>query len=592
MVDPSPINVPLETPSSERLDSWKEIAAYLHRDVTTVQRWEKREGMPVHRHLHDKRGSVYALAPELDAWRHNRKPHLDEENAESEAAPETAADGQPRTRRDVGWWAAAAGLAAIGLAVMAAIAYGGHWRSTAAPKIRSLAVLPLKNLSGDPTQDYLADGMTEELIGRLSKIRDLRVISHTSVMRFKNPQESVSQIARALGADAIVEGSVRRDGNRIRVTAQLIRGDTDGHFWSETYDRELRDALELESAMAQAIAEKVEVTVTGVERDRLVATRPVAPEVYESYLKGRFALTYGNSRKDVEASANDFEGAIKMDPTFAPAYVGLASAVNRLGTVFMGGSPAQTRPKLIGAARKALELDPNIAEAHVMLANVEQEQWHWADSEAEYRRALDLSPNDAGAHAGFALWLLCEGRTDEAVVRIQHGRDLDPAAVPGALVGWILFQARHYDESLRVLRGVIGGQPNDANALWDLGFVLAADNQPADAIAPLEKALSVTQGSSAVMGVLIRAYAHAGRRDDALRLLAELNRRKSTGYVPSGAFVNAYLGLGENEKAFASLEQAYREQSNILQFVKVHPYFDSIRADPRFADLVRRVGLE
>ena len=605
MGEPSPDKPPSEKPPETRLDSWKEIAAYLGRDVTTVQRWEKREGMPVHRHVHDKRGSVYASGPELEAWLRSRRKYLGDEpnEKEQEQKPEVPVDApmvapmlakvgpdrraSPRARL----WIA---LAAVGVLALLAAAYvlsRSRTANPAHPKIGSLAVLPLKNLSGDPTQEYLADGMTEALIGRLSSMHGLRVISRTSVMRFKNPQLSVPEIAKMLGADAIVEGSVMREGNRIRVTAQLIRAATDEHFWSETYDRELRDVLNVQSELAQSIAEKVQVTVTGEERERLTAARSVAPEVYESYLKGQFAFDKSNSRADVEESIVYFEHAIQMDPTFAPAYVGLANALSNLGTVLVGAPPGQTRPQIIRAVRKALELDPDLAVAHVVLANAQQEQFHWADAEAEYRRALELSPNDADAHRGLASWLLCQGRTDEAVAWAQRGRELDPLAVSGASIAWILFQSRRYQEAIRELRSALALQPDEVSALTYLGFALTANNQPADAIPVLEKAISVSSGSPAATGVLIRAYSHTGRRKDALRLLAELKKRKSAGYIPAGAFVNAYLGLGENDQAFTWLEQAYQEQSNILQFLKVHPYFDPIRADPRFRDLVRRVGL-
>jgi TolB-like protein/Tfp pilus assembly protein PilF len=597
MGQPSADTPPSEKPPEVRLDSWKEIAAYLGRDVTTVQRWEKREGMPVHRHLHDKRGSVYALATELDTWLQGRRQILGEEQEDNGKGPKPESPPQPEGQhgrseniRARGWFALAA-VVVLGLLAAAYFISRVRAGNAGQPKIRSLAVLPLKNLSGDPTQEYLGDGMTDALIDRLSRMHNLRVISRTSVMRFKNPQLSVPEIARILHVDGIVEGSVMRQDNRIRVTAQLIRGATDEHFWSETYDRELRDVFAVQSELAQSIAEKVQVTATGEEHARLTSARPIAPEVYESYLKGRFAFEKSNSRADIEESMVYFERAIKMDPTFAPAYVGLATASNELGTVFMGGRPDQTRPKVIGAARKALELEPDLAEAYVLLANVHQEQWHWADAEAEYKRALELNPNDADAHALFAMWLLCQGRTDEAVAWAKRGRELDPLAVSGESIAWILFQSRRYDEAIRELRSALAVQPDDANALSTLGFALVANNQPGDAIPVLEKSISVSSGSPASTGVLIRAYAHAGRRTDALRLLADLHTRKKAGYVPAGAFVNAYLGLGDNEQAFTWLEQAYKEQSNILQFLKVHPYFDPIRADPRFADLVHRVGL-
>jgi TolB-like protein/Tfp pilus assembly protein PilF len=603
---------PNGSPAAARLDSWKEIAAYLKRDVTTAQRWEKREGMPVHRHLHDKRGSVYAIPSELDAWKESRGQALAEEDESplgGTAAPEQAsaiisAEATPQevlpqpgsvskeaTRTSALGWVVLAAVLACGLAAVLLLVYRSRPATNSPPKIKSLAVLPLKNLSGDPAQDYLADGMTEALIGRLASIRDLNVISHTSVMRFKNPQQSVPEIAQMLHVDAIVEGSVMRDGNRIRVTAQLIRGSTDEHFWSETYDRELQDVFTLQSELAASIAEKVRVTVTGAEHERLTAARSVAPEVYESYLKGEYALNQSNSKSDMERSVGFFEEAIRRDPTFAPGYVGLADAYGALGSVHAGGLPAETRPKVIAATRKALELDPTIANAHVLLAGTLQEEWKWTEAEAEYNRALELSPNSAQAHAGFALWLLCHGRTDEAVAWARRGRELDPLSESNENIAWILFQSHRFDEAIQETRSRLEVRPDDAPAMIDLGFALVANNQPADAIPVLEKAIALSGGSPAATGVLIRAYAHAGRRSDALRLLADLHARRKIGYVPSAAFVNAYLGLGDNDQAFAWLEEAYKEQSNILQFIKVHPFFDAIRNDPRFASLTRRVGL-
>ena len=458
-----------------------------------------------------------------------------------------------------------------------------------APKITSLAVLPLKNLSGDPAQEYFADGMTEEVIGRLSMIRGLRVISRTSAMQFKDTRLSAPEIARKLGVDALVEGSVMREGNRIRVHAQLIRASTDEHFWSESYDRELGDALTLESEVAQSIAQKVEVTVTGEERARLVAARPVSPEVYESYLQGLFAK--GNSRAEVEKRIAWFDEAIRKDPTFAQAYVGLADAYGNLGTVFVGAPPSETRPKVINAARKALELDPDLADAHVLLANMYMRQWKWAEAEAEYRRALDLNPNDAAAHDGFSDWLLCHGRMEEALAWARRARDLDPLGTSGHTIGWTLFNAHRYDEAIREFRNVLAVRPDDSLPLWPLGWALICNHQAEEAIPVLEKAASVTDRSPGVISTLIWAYAHAGRRADALRLLGELKKRQQTGYVPAGAFVNAYLGLGDNDEAFAWFERAYEEQSNILIYIKVFPWYDPLRGDPRFQDLVRRVGL-
>ena len=374
----------------------------------------------------------------------------------------------------------------------------------------------------------------------------------------------------------------------------MIRSATDEQFWSETYDRELQDVLSLESDIARAIAGKVEVTVSGKERERLTAARPVAPEVFENYLKGLHALSAGEPTKyALTQGVGYFDEAIRRDPKFAPAYLGLADAYDGLGSNFIGGRPQEMLPQEMNAARRAIEIDPNLAEAHAVLGYVQQRQYRWAEAKAEYQRAFELNPNSAGVHNLFSQWFLSQGQTEEALAWERRARELDPIMVSGTDVGWILFCARHYDEAKQEVRSVLALDPNDSNALWTLGYILVANHQPEEAIAVLEKALAHSEHSPGVIGVLINAYAQAGRRTEGLRLLAELKEKgKQTGFVPAGAFVNAYLGLRENDQAFAWLEQAYQEQSNVLQFLKVHPFFDPIRSDPRFTDLVRRVGLE
>jgi tetratricopeptide (TPR) repeat protein len=324
----------------------------------------------------------------------------------------------------------------------------------------------------------------------------------------------------------------------------------------------------------------VEVKVTGEEQARLVASHHVSPEVYENYLKAEDEFGKG----DTEKSIASFEKTIRMDPNFAPAYVGLASIYSARGILSAGVPPNDVRPKLISAARKALELDPELGEPHVLLGETYQRQWQWSEAEAEYKLALELNPNDARAHEHFAMWFLCQGRTDEALVWAQRAHELDPLGGAGRTNGFILFHARRYEEAILELRS----HQDD----WYLAFPLIANGQSVEAITVLEKALADRGPDSATMGVLVRAYAHAGRRAEALRLLEELKRRQQKGYVPSAAFVNAYLGLDENEQAFVWLENAYKEQSNMLGLLKVHPYFDPLRGDPRFADLVHRVGLD
>ena len=389
----------------------------------------------------------------------------------------------------------------------------------------------------------------------------------------------------------MVEGSVIRDGDRVRVHAQLIRAATDEHFWSEEYDRDLRDVLALQSDVAQSIAEKVEVTVTRQERARLVAAaHPVSPEVYESYLKGLFVKTY--NKAGFEERIAYFGQAIRKDPKFAPAYVGLSNAYNDLGDSFVGGPADKVRPEAIRAARKALELDPQLAEAHVRLAEIYQYRWQWTDAESEYKLAIELNPNDAGAHFGLANWLVCQGRLDEALARSRSARELDPLGISGVQTGWILFHSRRYDEAIREFRSVLGVQPEHAYARWALGSALIGNGQPKEAIPELEKTASIMHRSPGSLELLATAYAHAGRRTEALSLIDELKQRRKRAYIPAEVFINPYLALSDYGEAFIWFERAYQEHSDVLQYLKVHPFFDPVRGDPRFTDLVRRVGLD
>jgi len=497
--------------------------------------------------------------------------------------------GLPKRR----WLSGLATVLALGVVVVGLLfVLRSNVRLASHPAIRSLAVLPLKNLSGDATQEYLADGITEELIGRLSSIHGLRVISRTSVMRFKDTKLTAPEISKMVAVDALVEGSIIREGNRVRVQAQLIRGATDEHFWSESYDRKVEDLLTLETDVAQAIAGRVEVTVTGGEQKQLVKVRSVSPEVYERYLKGKFALSRHKNETDVRQAMGYFEQAVVRDETFAPAYVGLAIGHSLLASVLVGNaSPEGERAKAIIAVQRALQLDPELPDAHVELADLHKGQWHWSEAEAEYQRALMLNPNDASAHAGLADWMLCHGRTEEALNWARRARELDPLAVSRDRVGWVLYVSRHYDESIAELRTDLAISPEDIGVLWTLGFVLIANNQAKEAIPVLENAVRISNHSPGVVGVLAKAYALGGQRAKAGALLDELRKRHQSQYVPAAAFVNAYLGLGELDQVVIWLDRGFSEKSNLMQWLPVDPMFDPLRNDPRFVDLVHRVGL-
>jgi TolB-like protein/Flp pilus assembly protein TadD len=467
-------------------------------------------------------------------------------------------------------------------------------RTSEAPRIQSLAVLPLTNVSGDPEQAYVADGMTVALIWRLSAVRDLRVISRTSVMQFKDTRKSVREIAKALNVDAVVEGSVQGWGDRVRITAQLVRADTEDSLWSGRYDREPRDVLALQAEVAEAITNQIEATVTPAERSRVIKAHAVAPGAYESFLKGLFQLNRGNrTRAAIDESIRRFEEAIAADPTFAPAYAALAEAYEASASTGTGAiAVAEARPKAIAAAKRALELDPQLADAHTILATAQQQEWHWDEAEAGYRRALEIDPNSADAHAAFAGLLVYRGHTDEGIAFARRARELDPLSLShGQRLGFLLYQARRYDEAIRELRTVLAVEPDDASALWFLGFALVDSLRFDEAIRTLERSALLWDRNPAALGLLARAYGRAGRRADALRILDELKRRERTHYVPPAVFVHAYMGVGDRDGVFAALERAYTERSNIMQFLKTHPLYDPVRDDRRFSDLLHRVGL-
>jgi tetratricopeptide (TPR) repeat protein len=283
---------------------------------------------------------------------------------------------------------------------------------------------------------------------------------------------------------------------------------------------------------------------------------------------------------------------MRKDPTFAPAYVGLASTYQDLAAIFVGGPPSELRPKVISTARKALELDHELAEAHVLVANMYLRRWQWSDAKAEYKRALQLKPNDAAAHKGFADWLLCQGHIEEALAWARRGRELDPVGDIAEDIGWILFQARRYSEAIRELRSYLAVHPNVAFARWHLGFALIGNGQPEQTIPELEHIVSLMHRSPGSLELLATAYGYAGRRAEALSLINELKERRRSSYIPAGALINPHLAIREYDEAFSWFEQAYAEQSSILIFLKVHPFFDPVRGDPRFQDLLRRIGLQ
>ena len=461
-----------------------------------------------------------------------------------------------------------------------------------AAEIKSLAVLPLRNLSGDLDQEFFAEGMTEALINHLAKIGALRVISRTSAMHYKGTAKLLPEIARELKVDAIVEGSVLRSGDRVRIAVRLIHAPTEQHLWASNYERDLRDVLDLQREMAQTIAQEIQIKVTPAEQARLARARPVNRKAFLDHLKGRYHLNK-RTQESLNKAIEQFQSAIEEDPTYAPAYAGLSNCYGLQGTVGIGTkSPRETRPLAVAAARKALQIDGELAEAHAALATMNHYEWEWAEAEQGFQRALDLNPGYPFAHLLYSDYLVCRGRIEQAVAEARRAEELDPLSENmNWHVGYILYFARRYGEGIQQLQNTLELDPNYAWAHWFLGLSYIQKSMFAEAIASLEKA-AVLSKSPTHVAWLASAYAMSGNTLRARKLFRELMDLQKQRYVSPGAIAFLNITLGEKERAFEWLEKAYQERSNGMAYLGVDPFVDPLRSDPRFQDLLRRIGLE
>jgi TolB-like protein/DNA-binding winged helix-turn-helix (wHTH) protein/Tfp pilus assembly protein PilF len=457
--------------------------------------------------------------------------------------------------------------------------------------IRSLAVLPLVSLSADPSQDYFADGMTDELITDLGQISALRVISRTSVMTYKGGHKPLPQIARELNVDAVVEGTVLRSGDQVRITAQLIQAPVDKHLWAKSYEGDLRDTLALQGQVARAIAEEIRINLTAREEAMLKNAKVINPEAYEDYLKGRY---FWNKRTaDSLKTAKDyFEHATSKDPNYAQAYSGLADTYALLGDwQYAVMSATEALPKAKAAAMKALQLKNSLGEAHTSLAFcLDGFDWDFTSAESEFQQGVKLSPNYATGHHWYAWHLSLLRRYDEAIAEMRRAEKLDPLSlIIKADLAELLLIAHSYDESIEQSRKTIEMDPNFALAHNQLGQAYLQKQMPKEAIAELQKAVQLSDGSVTCTANLARAYAAAGRRNEAIRLLTDLKTRSTGGHSNAPEIAMIYASLGDRDQAMNWLERGYEERFN--PGVLLRPGFDSLHSDVRFQDLVRRTGL-
>jgi len=542
---------------ADRLDSWKEIASFLRRDVRTVQRWEKKEELPVHRHQHDKLGSVYAYPKELNEWFARRQ----QSGSASEAQRH-------------------------------------------ADKIK-LAVLPFGALGEEQLGDYFTDGLTEEMITQVTRLQpeQLAVVAHNTALQYRAGSTSLQQMRQDLGVDYALQGKVRRAGNRVRITAQLCEIQDQTQLWAETYERDISDVLGVQAEIAQAIAAEIHVALNLTESNRLSdlqkGKRRVNPEAYDAYLRARYHL-HEMMPSSIEKSVKEFQRAIDLDPIFASAHSGLAIASALLAIVpFDVAAPHDSMPRAEESARKALSLDDSLAEAHAALALVEHHyHWNWEAAEASYKRAIELSPDYSAAHLWYSWLLLAINRRDDAFREIDATTRIVEETDPRRLVAvhatraQALYFGREYKRAVAECEKAQQLEPENAMLRYILGRSYMRMGKQDEAIAHLKAASGAPGEFPLADAALGLAYAVAGKLDDAQQIGARFRDILSRRYIPPTYFGMLYAGMGDRERAMIWLTKACAERADGLTWLAVEPMMDDIRSDARFQDLLEKIGLD
>ncbi|HET6892578.1 MAG TPA: protein kinase [Pyrinomonadaceae bacterium] len=476
--------------------------------------------------------------------------------------------------------------------VVAYFAYSRHGGGSSGVAIRSIAVLPFANTGGNPDTEYLSDGISESLINSLSQLPGMKVIARSSSFRYKGRDVDPQEVANALGVEAILTGRVLQRGDNLLISVELMNARDKTQMWGEQYNRMLTDILVVQQEISREVSEKLRLKLTGEERQRISKPYTESAEAYELYLKGRYF--YGKTTEDgLKKAIEYYQQAIDKDPDYALAYVGMGNSFRGLGGSLGFASPGSAAPQAKAVIMKALAIDDTLPDAHAALADFKLNyDWDWPGAEREYKRALELNPNQASAHHGYGTYLQSLSRFDEAVGERERSRQLDPTS-PNAIanVGYPLYYARRFDQALEHYRKALELDPVFSWGHLFIGQVYVQQGRYEEAIAEIKKAIASSEGNVRDVATLGHAYAVAGKRSEALKILAELQERAKQKYVSPYFIALVYVGLGEKDQAFAWLEKAYQERHPYLILIKVEPVFDVLRSDPRFQDLVQRIGL-
>jgi len=621
MADPSPGGRTIPDPPTDepRLESWGEIAAYLRREIRTVQRWERHQGLPVRRLLIGKLGSVYAYRSELDKWFRERQPATEndepeaEKNTNGESAAHVTVSSVEEKQKSNGEASAADALhprprktrlhvtitlltLIIAAAVIPSVYFvrGGHFPTrSSSGKIR-LVVLPFTNLSGDPQQDYFSAGLTDEMITQLGRLdpERLGVIAATASKLIAG--KSIAEIGHTFDVQYALEGSARRAGNHVRIDVKLIQVSDQTNLWANSYTGDLGDILNVQDEVTAAVASQIRVALPvgalGVNGAKGTA-RAVNPEAYDAYLRGRF---YWTNRADLHKSISAYLEAVDKDPNYALAYAGLATAYALLGQVpYDDMLPADAKPKARQAAERALQLDPQLGEAHSVLANVSYSyDWDFDAAEREFQRALTLGQNDPTAHLWFSHYCEVRNRLQQALEENSRTLALDPVSpLFNTVRAEILYNARQYDAAIAQARRTIDQYPTYPLAYIWLGSAYREKKMYSEALDQFSKGLKLSGNQPAIAALYGHALGRSGDAPGARRILADLKHLAQTRYVSAIYFAGVYTGLGDNKMALDWLDKAYKERNDRLVYLNVDPMADSLRSEPRFQDLMKRLHL-
>ncbi len=519
--------------------------------------------------------------------------------AEQPAGPHQAATAGTTPAGNVSKRAARPGVLPAAAAVLLVLVLtplylaGWHWKlpgSSAEAHIDAIAVLPLENLSGDPAQEYFADGMTEALTADLAQIGALRVIARASMMQYKETKQPLAQIARRLKVEAVVSGSVLRSGDRVRITAVLIRAATGQQLWAETYERSLGDVLDLENEVARAIAGEVQAKITAQEQIRMARNRSVNADAYDAYLKGRYyynRFTVDGFSKSIEY----FEQAIELDPNYATAYAGLADALASLEQIG-AARHEDVHPQALEAASKALAMDDTLPEAHAAMASVRANDWERSAAEREARRAIELNPGFPLAHLYYSNMLRHLGRRKESIAEARRALELDPLSpLTNEELADAHLSARQYDAAIEQYQKTLELYPNQAAPRDSLGWAYVYEGKYEQGMEEIRKSIALYGEDPSLSPEIAFIYCMTGRKSEAQKILNQLLSTSKTVPIAAHHFALIYVGMGKKDEAFAWLEKSYEQHSPMMAWLEVDQRFDSLREEPRFQDLMRRVGL-